>query len=313
MPNHVTNVLTLKGSKDEILGCLQAIMVNHTEEAIKKADIEPYEGIGTIDFNKIIPMPEEVYNGRLGPDERKMYGSNNWYDWSVEHWGTKWNSYNYYNHEIMSVAELEDGNDYVMGFETAWSQPEPVITKLSEMFPELTINHLYFDEFDNFAGVVELKGGITVRTVTPQNPREIFEMVCEEYFHETPEERGYELNIDGSDYVDLSCSYHKCRVKYGDKEINALTVLTTIGSLCKAEVPKSLSYYTIRFDPYHPTTPKGIDTSNINSPTLAMSFMTAKDAIDLELMREINQHPERIDFSLIEDEYMSLRDFEANK
>ena len=44
------------------------------------------------DFNKIIPMPDYIYRGSIGPEEEKIYGKNNWYDWSNENWGTKWNS-----------------------------------------------------------------------------------------------------------------------------------------------------------------------------------------------------------------------------
>ena len=85
MPNNTTNVLTLKGRKDEILGCLSAIMRDP-----KDGEKSNYEGMGTIDFEKIIPMPKNIYRGSLGPDERQKYGNNNWYDWSVAHWGTKW-------------------------------------------------------------------------------------------------------------------------------------------------------------------------------------------------------------------------------
>ena len=67
MPNHVTNVLKLKGHKDEILGCLSAIM-RDPEDGEERSN---YSGIGTIDFEKIIPMPKNIYRGNLGPDERK--------------------------------------------------------------------------------------------------------------------------------------------------------------------------------------------------------------------------------------------------
>ena len=47
MPNHVTNVLTLHGEPDQIRAML---------EAIRYDDL----GIGSVDFNKIIPMPERL-------------------------------------------------------------------------------------------------------------------------------------------------------------------------------------------------------------------------------------------------------------
>ena len=47
MPNHVTNVLTLHGEPEQIRAML---------EAIRYDDL----GIGSVDFNKIIPMPESL-------------------------------------------------------------------------------------------------------------------------------------------------------------------------------------------------------------------------------------------------------------
>lgn len=47
MPNHVENIITFKGDKKKILEML---------EAIKSNDY----GLGTVDFNKIIPMPESL-------------------------------------------------------------------------------------------------------------------------------------------------------------------------------------------------------------------------------------------------------------
>lgn len=47
MPNHVTNVLTLHGEPDKIRAMLEAIQYDDL-------------GIGSVNFNKIIPMPESL-------------------------------------------------------------------------------------------------------------------------------------------------------------------------------------------------------------------------------------------------------------
>ena len=61
-----------------------------------------------------------------------------WWDWRVQNWGTKWNSYN----EV--ITEEED--DYVIyTFDTAWSPPEPIIFALREKFPDVSIS-AFFDE-----------------------------------------------------------------------------------------------------------------------------------------------------------------------
>lgn len=81
------------------------------------------DGDTTLDFQKLIPMPDTVFRGPLSAEDREKYpGELNWYDWSVNHWGTKWNachgSVNYQRHEIR--------------YDTAWSFAEPPVWALVE-------------------------------------------------------------------------------------------------------------------------------------------------------------------------------------
>ena len=74
-------------------------ILNASDEVLKQIVNEE----GEIDFNTVIPMPKEL-KGTVSPNrddtqEKKdasknlidKYGSDNWYDWSCENWGTKWN------------------------------------------------------------------------------------------------------------------------------------------------------------------------------------------------------------------------------
>jgi len=67
MPNHITNLIKLDGDRKQIAEML---------ERIKNDEL----GIGTVSFEKIIPMPEDIYRGNVGPKERELYGDRNWYD-----------------------------------------------------------------------------------------------------------------------------------------------------------------------------------------------------------------------------------------
>jgi hypothetical protein len=69
-----------------------------------------------------------------------MDSPNNWYNWNIENWGTKWNASDVY---------ISDG---VIDFETAWSPAEPVIASLAKRFPEVTFIHDYVEQGIGFVG-----------------------------------------------------------------------------------------------------------------------------------------------------------------
>lgn len=77
-----------------------------------------------LDFEKLIPMPETVYRGDLSTEDRreKYPGDLNWHDWSINHWGTKWNAHDGW----------VDFKTHQMGFDTAWCYAEPPIKVLAE-------------------------------------------------------------------------------------------------------------------------------------------------------------------------------------
>ena len=184
MPNHVINKICMQGDPKEIQSML---------EQIKNDDF----GIGTVDFDKIIPMPksldiesgtrtenglkayrqfielyisgktaehaleslrsipakneeaflkqrpeisrEEWELGKVAWHNLQNYGVATWYDWCIGNWATKWNAYGYEKGVDYS------GNDNLC-FRTAWSAPHPVLDKLSEMYPEIVMEHRWADE-----------------------------------------------------------------------------------------------------------------------------------------------------------------------
>ena len=185
MPNHVENHISLQGDPAQIRTMLKAIQSDEY-------------GIGSVDFNKIIPIPKsldieagsrtdrglkayrdfiEVYTAGRSADDAltvlenipaeseetflrqrtdikhdewelgktawnniRQYGAPTWYDWCVANWGTKWNAYGYDKY----------GVDYQKGdslcFQTAWSAPHPILQRLSEIYPDVRIEHMWADE-----------------------------------------------------------------------------------------------------------------------------------------------------------------------
>ena len=62
----------------------------------------------------------------------KRFGYVSWYTWACDNWGTKWNA-------LDSDGPIWESDNAVMyTFDTAWSAPLPVITKLSYQNPDIT-------------------------------------------------------------------------------------------------------------------------------------------------------------------------------
>lgn len=124
MPNYCENYLSIEGNNDT----KKLIM-----EFVKSEE-------NAFDFDKIVPMPDYIYRGVVGERERKIYGENNWYDWSVKNWGTKWNS-----------ADVEIWDDEIQ-FQTAWSPCDPVIAALAEKFPTMRFTYTFYEPGMCFCG-----------------------------------------------------------------------------------------------------------------------------------------------------------------
>lgn len=75
-----------------------------------------------------------VNTGEVALDNIHDHSHPTWYDWCIEHWGTKWNAY----------AIEAEGRE--IRFSTAWSPPLPVIERLAREFPDIVIDHYWADE-----------------------------------------------------------------------------------------------------------------------------------------------------------------------
>ena len=116
-------------------------------------------------FNRILPIPDfknipndkgelPVLEQKLNPDGSVFYETYNfpdgknddrWYSWCVENWDTKWEP-------DMAGIEYEDSEILAITFNTAWSPPEGVITKLREKFPDVTFQCFYDEPGCEIAG-----------------------------------------------------------------------------------------------------------------------------------------------------------------
>lgn len=143
MPNHVRNIITIKNADSETMLKIRAALVSKYTDAYEGTEKECF------DFNKLIPMPEYIFRGNLGQEEREKYGKNNWYDWSCDNWGTKWNSYD--------CCISEDGSTYE--FSTAWDIPKPIYLELGVKFPDVEFHIEYAEEqVGYYCGIYDISG-----------------------------------------------------------------------------------------------------------------------------------------------------------
>ena len=138
-------------------------------------------------FNTFVPCPKELHEETpIGEDyvardaartaeNIEKFGYASWYDWNIEHWGTKW--------EVDGEegnAEETDPNTASLYFDSAWSPPIAFYHAMCEMGWEITA--YYFEPGMNFCGVfdngdddyIEIEGDAS--WVEDNVPKELNEM-----------------------------------------------------------------------------------------------------------------------------------------
>lgn len=71
------------------------------------------------------PQDAEGYEEEAAPNDlllssQKKHGTTSWYEWCVNHWGTKWGTYGTEFYELGG-----DSQPVLIEFQTAWNQPKP--------------------------------------------------------------------------------------------------------------------------------------------------------------------------------------------
>lgn len=195
MPNHIHNILTLTGSAEEIARF--ATLVNtkgrYDPDAPEYADVDPSE-LSLFDFNALIPMPTDVYRGALGYEERQQYGRNNWYDWSVDHWGTKWNAYDIY---WVNDDEYRPGDTtYAISFDTAWAAPDPIYKAIAKQFPTLSGEAKFADEdMGSNCGIWYINDGhASLWDAEESGWNDAIIHACKVWYDSDPEDNDYRIN-----------------------------------------------------------------------------------------------------------------------
>ena len=303
MPNHVMNRLEFDCSQERLKVILAAICYD------EDSDVAEVTGPGTIDFNKIIPMPpslniesgsrtidginlyltslnpdvhhygtekmdheafhallakvgrqygfspmnsslsrEEIERctqytsaeelmemGKIAVNNKLQYGATTWYEWRTrpDTWNTKWNSY--YPGDYHGGSEIT--------FQTAWDAPHPIIQKLSEMYPEVTIQHRWANEdYYQNCGCNTYRDGAIVDFDIPRGDKQNVEMAVEIWDTDL-ENEGLILNASGTDYINAEYP------EYMVMELSGVRVLYSEEQLFQKDIPQGMHLYRLHKNP----------------------------------------------------------------
>jgi len=171
MPNWCANRVTVDGDISEVIRFA----------ALVKSE----DGSEPFCFESVIPIPEELYDvqspvvivdteaeveawieehsraskegffvsGHPITKDTQMrllmeYNSDNWYDWSCDNWGVKWDA-----RDVEIAESWGDGfGELEYTFDTPWGPPEPVCKVLREKFPDLAIEWFWDEPGMQIAG-----------------------------------------------------------------------------------------------------------------------------------------------------------------
>lgn len=146
MANDITNRLRLEGEQDDI---------NKVFDFIKATEPNNKGKLEFIDFNKLVPMPQELLN------------NGGWYDWRNANWGTKWNAYH---------TEKVEGENTIF-FLTAWGGVPELMNLLASKFPNVTFYYDYASEDIGYhVGSWKFKGNEGWCTPIKEDSKEAYEL-----------------------------------------------------------------------------------------------------------------------------------------
>jgi hypothetical protein len=114
-------------------------------------------------FMWVIDGKKVEYHGKCPTHNEHSFSNHpdNWYNWNITNWGTKWSAGEVWNDRIDDDGKVDGHTSY--NFDTAWSPAEPVVAALAEKFPTLRIAHRYCEAGMGYAGEVLYADGAEIR------------------------------------------------------------------------------------------------------------------------------------------------------
>jgi hypothetical protein len=136
--------------------CNNSVFFRHDDPAQIDRLIEAFNAERL--FTEFVPCPPalkaetpigEDYNERVAAKEAANlaeYGHKDWYSWSMENWGTKWDA----STGEWNDADRTNENQVGLSFDTAWQPPVVFYEKMTEL--GFKVDAFYLEEGQGFVG-----------------------------------------------------------------------------------------------------------------------------------------------------------------
>jgi hypothetical protein len=165
MPNHVYNAVTIRSKNENDLIKLRIILSRQQPvELYSESTFKSH----VFNFLSIIAPEEEIWDEYTGKEikpkptemsEIILHRGDDWYNWNIRNWGTKWNAYD------VDIYEKNNDKDELIElrytFSTAWSQPTGIISGLVDLINELKLDVTFdwtYEEETGWGGSVYFDG-----------------------------------------------------------------------------------------------------------------------------------------------------------
>lgn len=179
--------------------CNNGITLRHADPAMIDRVVKGQDGL----LMEFLPTPQELIDtvsGWMGEDKEAAhkaqqdlnifkYGFKDWYDWNINHWGTKW------DFGLENVVRVDD-NTVTAAFESAWAPPIEAYEKLCSLGFE--IEAMYYEPGMCFVGkyVNGVDDCIEYGSATSETVREMIGEELDDYFGISEQMAEWETNED---------------------------------------------------------------------------------------------------------------------
>jgi hypothetical protein len=158
MPNYCDNALNVRGPVDDVN--------KFHHDLVTASEAKDGGELKQLKLSSLYPCPEEleILSGSMPEGPAKVqwekqkaanlekYGFQDWYDWCVDKWGTKWGDCD------TEQSHMFPGETHYY-YQTAWSPCLGLIQKLSEMYPTLIFTTTFEELGMGFLGVAVYQAG----------------------------------------------------------------------------------------------------------------------------------------------------------